>query len=218
MTHAATTRTVTVSIKRLGLLLSVILLVSGSYVTFRTISSVPPPRDLAEFPQILGEWRGTDTPPPYVVYRDIGVDWELSRDYRRTNSEPPVHLYIGYFSRQEQGKELVHFKTKDLHSGASTLQIAIDSRTSLEVNQVVAREEGRDRLILFWYDLNGRHVTSRYLAKVRTMLDSLLANRTNGAVIMVTADLDPARAAYSLSASEALIRNIFPLLPQYLPH
>jgi len=225
-------------IQYLGAGVFLLFLFVGSYLNFFTPSPVPLKTDLRYFPFQIGEWEGMDITPINDAYRILGVNHELSRTYRMTSGET-IYLYIGYFESQEQGKELIGYKTKDLHLNASKIEVDLNSHSSIQINKRVVplrgtlkndepfiipssprvgERQGGGTLLLFWYDLNGRIVSNRYLAKVYTAWDALIHGKTNGAVIMLVSEFQNAEDLPKiLVSSKAFSRKIWPLLQQYLP-
>ena len=175
---------------------------------------------------------------PKDAYRIPEVDHELSRTYRTTSGEA-IHLYIGYFESQEQGKELISYETKDLHLNASKMKVNLNSHSPIEINKLVVplrathrnsetfialsspqvgEGQGGGTLLLFWYDLNGRIVSNRYLAKFYTAWDALIHHRSNGAVVMLVSEFQNAEDLPKIfSNSKAFSGKIWPLLQEYLP-
>ncbi len=200
----------------LGLTLSAILLLMGSYLHFYQRSSVPLKMTLEHFPMQIGEWAGRESPPDYSFYRNFGVDQELSRSYQTVTGES-IRLYIGYYEFQDQGKKLINYKVSELHREAEKIKIEVNGHNAIEVNRVI--EEGDPKkMTLFWYNLYGRSVADWYQAKKEMTVESLLRGRTDGAVIMVTADFSHQEDLVERMAhSEAFIDAIRPLLPQFLP-
>ena len=115
--------------------------------------------------------------------RFTAVDDELVRTYRRA-FDGRVQLYIGYYRRQEQGKELSGEAGHALQRAASGLTLSLDSET-IELNEIVQTSVRGQRGLLYWYDVNGRVLPSIYSAKVYTIWDALIRRRSNGAVIMI---------------------------------
>jgi len=204
----------------LGGSLIVLFLLVGSYLHFYNPSPVPLTNDLGYFPVAIGEWKGHNTTRDYSEYKNLGVDHELSRIYETASGET-IRLYIGYYEYQEQAKELINYKTKELHLNASKYEVDINKDAPVEINKVLlpSPKGSGSTLILFWYDLNGRIVADRYMAKAYTAWDAMIHGRTSGAVIMLTSDLDDRGGLdKALRADEAFIRVIFPLLKDCLSH
>jgi EpsI family protein len=155
-------------------------------------------------------------PTPTGERSFTGTDDELIRAYRST-SGARVHLYVGYYHRQEQGKELSGDAAGALRVVASDLDLKTEAGT-LGVSEVVHEQAGRRRGILFWYDINGRIVSDIYEAKGYMILDAVTRRRTNGAVVMVA--WEGAAGQESDVARDhaiAFARALMPRLRRHLP-
>lgn len=149
-----------------------------------------------------------------------GTDESLSRIYRADSGEE-VQLSVWYFESQAQGKELISPGTAKLHSGATRIKLNVGQQGEIEVNQAVM-QEGREnrRLLLFWYDLNGRIVAGQYAAKLYTAWDSVVHGRTNGAMVWLATDLasnDQQGKGQALANLEEFASKLYPVLDRYLP-
>jgi EpsI family protein len=124
---------------------------------------------------------------------------------------------VGYYRRQNQGKELAGDAAHVLQSAASDVSLEV-RRGTVRMKEVVARSAGRELGLLYWYDVNGRLTSDVYIAKGYTILDALTRARTNGAVVMVAwepgADQTP-EAARELAFGfvQQLLPELRPLLP-----
>jgi EpsI family protein len=144
------------------------------------------------------------------------VDDELVRAYR-SSSGAQVQLYIGYYYRQHQGKELAGETSAALAAAASQFLLKTDSGT-LELNEIVREKAGTRHGLIFWYDINGRIVSNMYQAKRYTIWDAVTRRRTNGAVVMIAWE-GPAGVESEAAREQAIefARALIPLLRQYLP-
>jgi EpsI family protein len=151
------------------------------------------------------------------VYKDLRFDHELSRPYRKGSGEI-VQLYIGYYAYQEQGREIIGYRTDAFHRNASRIKMSLNPHGTIEINRLIQHEDKRKKLVLFWYDLNGRVVADQFIAKAYTAWDSLRRNRTNGAIVVLTSDFHTDEdLSRTLAASQGFIQKIRPLLSDYFP-
>jgi EpsI family protein len=148
--------------------------------------------------------------------RFTAVDDELVRVYRNSSGHR-VGLYVGYYDRQEDGKELTGEAGAALAQAASPLAFPAESR-SLQLNEIVREKAGTRRGVLFWYDINGRIVSDLYRLKIYTIWDAVTSRRTNGAVVMVAWD-GPAGADSEAARTGAMefARALMPVLRRHLP-
>jgi exosortase D (VPLPA-CTERM-specific) len=200
-----------------GVALTVLLAMVGGYVHFARPTPIPLKADLAAFPSDIGPWKRIEAPNYDHVYDGLGVDRDMSRFYR-ADSGQIVQLYIGYFESQTQGKELISYKLNDLFDGARTIELGIGGGRELAVNERIVTVRDRERITRFWYIINGRAVANKYWVKWYTVWDRLIHRRTNGAVILVRAEVyGPDEQDVTLANSDEFIRAILPLVGQYVP-
>jgi EpsI family protein len=148
---------------------------------------------VSTFPASLGAWQTGSSVAAPAALKNAGADAEISRRYFSPGGLP-IHLYVGYFSYQVQGKELLTERVALLHENAQPVIIrAPDGSWAFEANGLVQESAQHKHYILFWYDINGRTTISRSAVKAWTIRDSLARRQSNGAIVMLTADL-PAHA------------------------
>ncbi len=194
--------------------LCALLVLAGSAIPFHTPAAVALARDLEALPVELAAWSGRDAAPP-EAFRALGADRDLARIYRRASGET-VRLYVGYFALQQQGRELVSWRSFDLFHGASPYEVETPGGP-IVVGRLVEWGDTGGTLTLFWYDLNDRVVPSAYRAKLYTAWDALVHRRTNGAIVVITTDVSaPADLERSLAAATGFVQDLLPQLQPLL--
>jgi EpsI family protein len=136
------------------------------------------------------------------VRRFDAVDQELVRNYRG-DSGGQVQLYVAYYGRQADGRELTGDVSRALQKIASPVILTVRG-ASVPVNEVVQADAGGQHGLLFWYDVNGRAVASIYRAKLLTVWDAVTRGKTAGAAFVVSWRADDSSQARE--AREAAIR------------
>ena len=179
------------------------------------------------FPMNIGQWRATVDPPMEEdVLKVLGVDDYLSRIYYKPGAA--VGLYMGFYGSQRQG-DTIHSPLNCLpgagwepvKQGRLTIANADGAGRDITVNRYIV-QKGIDRqLVLYWYQSHGRVVASEYWSKAFLINDAIRLNRTDGSMVRVIAPIpvgveDDGAAAEKLA--EGFVREIFPLLPSYLPN
>ena len=178
----------------------------------------PEPRELSAdgIPLQLQGWRATTgSRLEESAVRGVGVDEEVVRSFELPGTGR-VHLYVGYYSRQEQGKELIGDAAAKLHANADDIDIALSSGERVRIGEL-RRDEKSPRHVLFWYDINGQVTSDATQVRLKTIRDVMLRRRSNGAIVAVT--LDPAVGVSSAAATEAaraFASVALPALSQYL--
>lgn len=201
------------------LLAAALMTVVGGYVNFLPLKQVPLKTDLALLPYTINGWRGFDSEPVISIFRKMGVDHDLSRTYTNGDGKGVINLYVGYYKRQEQGKELVNYSSERLHDGATTQRVPLDSGGVVWINRLERDENGARQTLLFWYDLNGRIVADKYAAKAYTAWDSLTGRRSNGAVVIIAIEHleDQVSDEALLKEGASFVQGLIPVLNHYLP-
>ena len=93
--------------------------------------------------------------------------------------------------------------------------MSLGSGREIEINANVARKNGQEDLVYYWYQSHGRAVASEFRNKFLLVQDALTLHRSEGALVRVTAQVQPGYARAEEIAS--FIRALFPVLTKHLP-
>ena len=105
-----------------------------------------------------------------------------------------VNLYVAYYESQRKGRaahspracipgggwEIVDLSTRTVDTGQSPAGV-------IRVNRVEIRRAAHRQLVYYWFAQRGRVITSEYAVKAYLLWDALWNQRTDGALIRVTA-------------------------------
>jgi EpsI family protein len=186
----------------------------GAFERWHRITPVPLPAEMAQFPAAIGRWRVVGVLPSPEL-EAANFDRTLARRYAAPDG-PEIDLLVGYYERQEQGRELVGYDV-------SRLLVADGPRTSrplagdLRVTDFVATV-GSDRyLVSFWYVLDGRVVPDGYAAKLWSTWNALARRRSNGSIVIVRTKLPDGVAPDAARAGTLeFLEQILPVSQRYL--
>lgn len=203
------------------ILIALLFAVKG-YQHFMKVVPVPIKTSLADVPSTIGGWRSPLIPvlSPEGRGGSMGkapfelehADSSVSKIYRNGSGRELI-LYIGYIEKQTQDREVIDHRLRRVYKNNE--QVAVDA---IPVNRTVLKSGNEKYQTLFWYDINGRVVSSRYEAKLLTALDGLLRRRTNGAIVMIFSRLgNSADTAAVMKDEEDFARSLMPELKSYLP-
>ena len=172
-------------------------------------------KDLATFPAVLGDWviDRTEKLEPLIGLQD--VDASLVRTYRAPDGRR-VQLYVAYTKAQQQGKELVGMATAPLHERAIATDLRMGA-VSLSANRTLIDKTQRHIPAFFWYHINGRSYADRSYAKLATIKQAFLRGRTDGALVLVSAEPRTGQSEEHWKAQEEFAGLVFPLMQEYLP-
>ncbi len=135
-------------------------------------------------PTRLGQWHGEFS----VAVDDAAPIWPAADTQFRQRYRSPggavIDVHLSHFESQRQTRELVSFRTADLHRRSSPVSLRTPAGLSFEANRVHAVEGGDD--LLFWYVVAGVPERGEYQAKLRTLWTSLVLARSDGTGIVLS--------------------------------
>lgn len=176
--------------------IAVILLVAtGVYVNFlSTVQPIPPLQSISGFPVQLGGFNqvGEDQIFSDGVMANLGVDHYIMREYRDKDGYP-LWLYIGYYESQTEGQIIHSPKHCMPGSGWNTIEskevplsVEDSSYSKIKINEMVLQKGLEKQLAFYWYHSRGRIVANEYIDRFYMILDSLMKNRSDGALVRIT--------------------------------
>ncbi len=177
-----------------ALVLGAVFALMGSSAIAREATPVPANGALTAFPESLGPWTAD---PPLAGRRAAatdtfpGADTEIVRRYRRSDGAV-VDLYLGYFAALRQRKELVTYRSADLHRRATLARVAGAGGAGFDVNYAAADRSGGEQM--FWYDVDAKSETDRSVVQARTLWNAIWSARSNGTVVVLSTHTAPGGA------------------------
>jgi EpsI family protein len=202
------------------LVAAALMLAAGGLL--RTVSAtdiVPEASGLADLPLRIGDWHGRDLERlDRETEAVLQADSYLLRRYARDDA--PIDLFVAYYTTQRSGHTI--------HSPLNCLpgtgwewvdrrreQVSVAPGRVIDINSNVARKNGEQVLVYYWYQSHGRAVASEYRNKLLLVQDALTLHRSDGALVRVTTPI-LARNASSAGLA-AFIRTVYPILTHHLP-
>jgi EpsI family protein len=196
------------------------MVAAGSFL--RVVSAadlVPEASGLSALPLQIDAWRGQGLGR---LDRDteaaLQADGYLMRRY--TRDQVPVDLFVAYYATQRSGHTI--------HSPLNCLpgtgwewvdrrreRVAVGPGRDIDINVNVARKNGQEDLVYYWYQSHGRAIASEYRNRLLLVQDALTLHRSDGALVRVTAPAFPLSARSADLA--AFVRALYPILTRHLP-
>ena len=212
------------------IILCLVMLFTAATISYASRPEIIPNRDLLEsLPMWISGWEGRRSPDiTQKILDELGVDDYINRVYYRSDSIAPVSLYIGYYQSQRAG-DTIHSPMNCMPGSGwnpvrtERISIPVDGGETIEVNRITISKGEVSQVVLYWYQSQGRVIASEYMGKIYTVLGALQNNRTDAALVRIISQVAPnapLRAVAEAAAEEAVVeftKNLFPLLPQYLP-
>lgn len=195
---------------------TVLFLAAGYAAHFRTAHATPLKNNLRLFPETVGGFKALDQPPVLDAMTGNGADEELSRRYS-DGSGSDYNLYVGYYAFQEQGKVLTNYRIREHFRDARKYSYPSAFPPDGSINAYVADIRGKRHLVLYWFIVDGKNVADMYSAKINTMVEGLLRNRTNGSIVVITTEYDGNSDIPSqIRSHSGFVKNVSDLLNRHL--
>lgn len=184
--------------------------------------AVPIRKTFASFPTTIGQWHTIrqETLSQGVLKILKPTDY-LVRTY--TNPQGQIFsLYIGYWATQRTGAQIHSPKNCLPGSGWAPLQsttalIPLPGRHSpITVNRYLIAKDRDRQLVLYWFQSHGEVQASEIGARLAMIKDSILHNRSDGAIVRVISPIY-GNPATTFTMMKSYIEMLYPVLAQYLP-
>jgi exosortase D (VPLPA-CTERM-specific) len=184
---------------------------------------VPPARaQFAEFPLQLGEWVGDRSTLEPAILEAVRADDYLLADYRGSDG-PPINFYVAYYQSQRNGLS-VHSPRLCIPGGGWQIRsferhmLRSDPvRGAWPVNRLLIEQGSQKELVYYWFQERGRRVTNEYVVRWYLFWDSLVHNRTDGALVRLVVpvprnasveSLDARLSKFAFAAEPLLTRSV----------
>ena len=196
---------------------------SSIYVQGRE-NVIPERRIFAEFPLKIGGWKGTTGTLEENILDSLKTEDYIISDYVNEDGNL-VNFYVAYYADQAAGSA-AHSPRACIPGGGWLIKDltvrAIDGvefeGRPLKVNRLLIKKGDYTQIVYYWFQQRGRDVTNEWLVKWFLFWDAMTRNRTDGALVRLTALVNPGE---DLAAADRRLvefaRVVNPYLPDYIP-
>lgn len=184
----------------------------------------PPPRQtFLDFPMEFSGWHGTPMAMEKHYIDTLRFDDYLLADFEGPASAP-INFYVAYYQSQKKGQSAHSPKTClpgggwEMSSLTTTSVTEVGTGKAFPVNRVVI-QKGHDRqIVLYWFKQRDRLVTDEYVVKVLLFWDALVRQRSDGAMIRLTASLLPGEDETAVDRRlQQFASLVQPMMSAYVP-
>ena len=154
--------------------------------------ATPPALPLAQFPKQIDQFNSiADVPFDKETLEILKPSDYLNRVYYEPGAGQ-VGLYIAYFETQRTGATIHSPKNCLPGSGwtptvSAITTLALPDGRQVPMNLYLIRKGLEETVVLYWYQSHGRVIASEYAGKFYMVYDALRLNRTDAALVRVTA-------------------------------
>lgn len=183
---------------------------------------VPERAAFAEFPMHVATWTGRHEPLDRIYIDALKFDDYVNAQFLRA-TDAPINLYVAYYASQRKGQS-AHSPRSCIPGGGWQITdlrqegIALADGRSLAANRVQIEFGGHKQVVYYWFQQRDRIITNEYLVKWYIFWDALTRNRTDGALVRLSAPVAPGEEA---TRADARLREfaaaLAPALERHIP-
>ncbi len=186
---------------------------------------IPPHPPFVSFPLSFGAWTGT----PQTIAPDQLDALKASDYFQATYTAPSlfpksaVNLFIVYYDNQRTGVS-VHSPENCLPGSGwimtdkRTVPLSQTAGARIMVSRAVIERGDEKYAVYYWFDERGRVIQSQYGAKFYLFVDSLLLNRSDGALVRLFTKLEKGETAEAADTRvSTFLQLATPALKYYIP-
>jgi exosortase D (VPLPA-CTERM-specific) len=185
---------------------------------------IPERKSFVSFPYVIDGWKGRFRPHNQAIADSLRYDDYVKVDYRSPDRNV-VNFFATYYKSQISGT-MPHSPRACLPGGGwiisefgqRDLGIVTSAGVPLVVNRSVIELGDQRQVVYYWFQQRGRSLTSEYHVKWFIFWDSIVDNRSDGALVrfstMLNRDEELADGDRRL---QELAGKVVPLLSGYLP-
>lgn len=184
--------------------------------------STPPARPFNEFPKDIGNYKTVaEIPFDQATLDLLGVTDYFNRVYF-SPTQDEVGLYVGYFRTQRTGAQI--HSPKHCLPGAGwqptssqIYQLSLDDGRKVPINLYLIRKDLDQEVVVYWYQSHGRVVASEYWGKFWMVYDAIRLNRTDAALVRITAPVRNGDADAASKRALAFAKQVAGDIDQIIP-
>jgi EpsI family protein len=182
---------------------------------------IPERTSFVAFPSRIEQWQGHVSLMEPQTEHFLGLDDYILSDYSKSDRKA-VNLYIAYYSSQRKGVS-PHSPAVCIPGGG--WQITNFERTTYQdgiaefpINRVIVEQGSNKEIVYYWFDERGRKIANEWWSKWQLLVDAIIMNRTDGALVRVTTQVFPGeRERDADERLQSFMRGLLPSLTGYLP-
>jgi exosortase D (VPLPA-CTERM-specific) len=181
-------------------------------------------RHFSEFPLAAGEWQGRRQALEKAYLDVLQLDDYLLADFTSAPAHAFVNLYVAYYDSQRKGQS-AHSPRSCIPGGgwriSSITPRALTVATGampIMANRVVIERDTDRQVLYYWFSQRGRSITNEYAVKWYIFMDAVVRNRTDGAMIRISAPQLPGQTEADVDRALATFaKQMVPRLTPYIP-
>lgn len=202
-----------------------ILVFTGIFATWLTVRSenLPDRPPLSGVSSVLGDWkqRGSEIKFETATEGVLRATDYTMREYIAPDGRIS-NIYVGYYDSQRTGA--TYHSPQNCLPGAGwilsepeRIELIRSDGQRFEANRYIIENGVYREVMVYWYQGRGRIEASEYRDKLNTVIDSVMRNRTDGAMIRVMTAAGRNNDENAFNAASDLAVKLADELPAFIP-
>ena len=176
-----------------------------------------------KFPDTFNKWQLIKSKlTPSIIQKLQFDDYFLGNYVKGSNT--PIELYIAFYNSQRKGVS-PHSPRVCIPGGGWHIKelnrkvIKLKNNYILPVNRLIIEKNKQKKLVYYWFQQRDRSIANEYLMKWYLLQDAIFKNRTDGALVRFTADVNVNNTEIEAENQiRELINLVYPVLNNYVPN
>ena len=176
-----------------------------------------------KFPDTFNKWQLIKSKlTPSIIQKLQFDDYFLGNYVKGSNT--PIELYIAFYNSQRKGVS-PHSPRVCIPGGGWHIKelnrkvIKLKNNYILPVNRLIIEKNKQKKLVYYWFQQRDRSIANEYLMKWYLLQDAIFKNRTDGALVRFTADVNVNNTEFEAENQiRELINLVYPVLNNYVPN
>jgi len=194
------------------LIATLIPLSASAYTHVYGPRPVPLKNELSKLPLKIGEWQATCAEKTDFIPTDMHPDDKLVRCYNNKGQE--VHLYVAYFTQQEQKRKVTAFTLNSYVEGEEC--DVFTEGGSVKLRRAIPNMRGSTGNTYYWYNIDGKVISNQLQAKLALIVSGIIHQRTNGSLVVIKIENSHESPEDKLKDDREIIESIYPVVQAHI--
>jgi EpsI family protein len=204
---------------------AVVLVITSAYLHYflNRVDAAIERESLSAIPMHLQGWEGSDQNLPATIQEKLKMDEYIMRRY--TQGSDVIWVYIGYYRNQKQ--DVVPHSPRYCYPATgftpvsyNVLAIPTDNtgKRGIRANWYVFANGAEREVVIYWYQSRGRVIANDYMERLFLIRDSILHNRSDGALIRFSSRVTPGKEEESTRKMVGFISDFYSNILRVVPN
>lgn len=208
--------------KGLYILIAVVIVLIGINIWASRPAPALERMNLAQFPQIVGDWKATPISLDKATIQNLGTDQVFNASYTNSKTGDSLYFLITYYTVQDSSAA-AHAPTSCMLGGGWAIlrknEIPPEeNKHEFPIASMLLKKQNSYILGNFWFQQRGRMISNELMNKIYLFVDAFKNRRTDGGLVRIELFMRPGMTQeQGQVVIDDFIDLIRPELQKYIP-